>query len=324
MSPSTIIRRARQILDDEREAIELTHAAVGQSFVRAAEMIAQTRGKVVVTGVGKSGLIGQKIAATLSSTGTTAVFMHGGDGIHGDLGVLDRRDVVLALSFSGSTIEVLSNLPAIKRIGAKIIAMVGDLESPLAREADAVLEVVIQREACSMNLAPTSSTAAMLALGDALALILSEMREFRPHDFALYHPGGALGRKLLMTVRDLMHPIDDLTTAKPTTPITELVEILTRTPLGAVNIVKDAKTQKLSGVVTDGDIRRALLRREEFFELLARDVMTPSPTTVQADSLASEALNLMENRPSQISVLPVIDKKRRCVGMVRVHDLVSI
>ncbi|MBI3736508.1 SIS domain-containing protein, partial [Candidatus Sumerlaeota bacterium] len=196
MKSQQIVKRAREILTEERRALDLTLAALDSRFAAAARMILGARGKVVVTGVGKSGLVGQKIAATLSSTGTTAVFMHGGDGIHGDLGVLKSEDVVLALSFSGSTIEILSNLPTIKKIGAKLVAMVGELDSPLAKAADVILPVVIRREACSMNLAPTSSTVAMMALGDALAVTLSELRGFRPEDFALYHPGGALGRKL--------------------------------------------------------------------------------------------------------------------------------
>ncbi len=318
-----ILASARNILREEIRSVELTLAAVDARFVRATELILQSRGKVVVTGVGKSGLVGQKIAATLSSTGTTAVFMHGGDGIHGDLGVLKKEDVVLALSFSGSTIEILSNLPTIKRIGAKIIAMVGDDNSPLAQSADALLPVVIRREACPLNLAPSSSTLAMMALGDALALTLCEMRGFRPEDFALYHPGGALGRKLLLRVGDLMtkgaaHPM-----ALPASPLSEIVDILTRTPLGAVNIVSTLKSRELVGIITDGDIRRALARRGEFFSLLARDIMTPHPVTVRSDMLAADALGLMENRKSQISVLPVLDRSGRALGIIRVHDLLK-
>lgn len=323
--PSTplLSTRAREIFDEEIEALRLTRDAAAGAIVAASELVLASTGKVVVTGVGKSGLIGQKIAATLSSTGTTAIFMHGGDGIHGDLGALRPEDIVLALSFSGSTIEILSNLPTIKRIGARIIAMVGDVESPLAREANAVIPILIRREACGMNLAPSSSTTAMLAAGDALALLLSERRGFRPEDFALYHPGGALGRRLLLRVRDLMRPGDALPWTTPDAPLTAVVEALTRTPMGAVNIIDDPDSFRLAGLITDGDIRRALSARERFFDLTAREIMTRNPVTTGPDTPAGAALALMENRPSQISVLPVVDPSGRAVGMIRLHDLIQ-
>jgi len=323
MEPKDITKQARAVLDEEIEALRLTRAAIGPDFARAAKMILGAKGKVVVSGVGKSGLVGQKIAATFSSTGTTAVFMHAAEGIHGDLGMIAKDDVVLALSFSGSTIEILSNLPTIKRIGARVIAMVGDASSPLAKAADVVLPVAIRREACPMNLAPSSSTAAMMALGDALALVLTEMRRFRPEDFALYHPGGALGRRLLLKVENLMHTMKELPLAVPATPLTGIVDMLTRSSLGAINIVRSARDQRLAGIITDGDIRRALGRREEFFTLCARDIMTPKPITVRGEMSAAEALELMENRKSQISVLPVVDAKGRALGLVRVHDLIQ-
>lgn len=323
-SSRSVLIRARDILAEERRALDLTRDAIDARFAEAVELIGRSKGKVIVTGVGKSGLIAQKIAATLNSTGTTAVFLHGADGIHGDLGVLNRKDVVLALSYSGSTIEILTNLPTIKRVGSRIVAMVGDPDSPLAKAADIVLPIVIDREACLMNLAPTSSTLAMLALGDALALILSERRGFRPEDFALYHPGGLLGRRLLLKVSDLMHGGRDQPLAIPSTPVVEVADLLTRTRLGAVNIVKDRRGRRLTGIVTDGDIRRALSRREEFFRLTAGDIMTRGPVTVEADALASQALELMENRASQISVLPVVDKDGRSLGIVRVHDLLQL
>lgn len=324
MNSSEILQRARDIIDEERGALELTRAALDARFVRAVELIARSRGKLIVTGVGKSGLIGQKIAATLNSTGTTAVFMHGGDGIHGDLGVLQRRDIVLALSQSGATIEILSNLPTIQRVGAKIVAFTGDLKSPLARAATVVVPVAIDREACRMNLAPTSSTAAMLALGDALALVLSEMKGFRPEDFALYHPGGQLGRRLLLRVRDLMHGGRAQPLALPSASAVEITDLLTRTALGAVNIIADRRSRRLAGIITDGDIRRALGRGPEFFMMKARDIMTAKPITIEADVLASRALDLMENRARQISVLPVVDARGRCLGLIRVHDLLQL
>lgn len=322
MNPDQLLRRAAEIMDEERRAIDLTRRALDNRFSRAVGMIRQCRGKLVVSGVGKSGLVAQKIVATLNSLGTPAVFMHGADGVHGDLGIIGRRDVVMLLSFSGRTFEVLANLASIKRIGAKIIAMVGDSESPLALAADAVLPVVIRREACAFNMAPTSSTAAMMALGDALAVVLSELREFQAEDFAIYHPGGALGRRLLLRVRDIMPP-GEHPVATPSAPVTQIVDLLTRAPLGAVSIVRDRRSRRLAGLITDGDVRRALARRDGFFALKAADIMTRSPVTIGADTLAARALELMENRATQISVLPVVDPRGRALGLVRVHDLLQ-
>lgn len=322
MNSEQILSRAAEIMDEERRGIELTRRALDARFLDAVSMIRSCRGKLVVSGVGKSGLVGQKIVASLNSLGTTAVFMHGADGVHGDLGVVGRNDVVLLLSFSGRTFEVLANLASIKKIGARIIAMVGDSDSPLARAADAVLPVAIRREACAFNMAPTSSTAAMMALGDALAVILSELRGFQAEDFAVYHPGGALGRRLLLRVRDIMPP-GEHPVATARAPVTEIVDLLTRAPLGAVSIVRDRRGRKLEGLITDGDVRRALAMREKFFTMKAGDVMTRSPITIGADTLAAEALNLMENRARQISVLPVVDARGRALGLVRVHDLLQ-
>lgn len=324
MNSRSILKRAREIIDDERQALELTMRAIDGEFVKAVSLLERCRGKVVLTGMGKSGLVAQKITATLSSTGTTAVFMHAGDGVHGDLGVVRKDDVVIALSHSGTTIEILSLMPTIQRVGAPVIAMVGDPNSPLSKQARVALRVNIHREAGWLNLAPTSSTAAMMALGDALALVLCEKRGFRPEDFALFHPGGNLGRRLLLHVRDLMHSGDENPLALPTTPMAEITDMLTRTRMGGVSIVKDHKSRKLAGIITDGDVRSALSKREAFFKLLARDIMTPDPVSIQADLLAADALQLMENRKTQISVLPVVDAKDRVQGLVRVHDLLQL
>lgn len=324
MNSRSILKRAREIIDDERQALELTMSAIDGEFVKAVGLLERCRGKVVLTGMGKSGLVAQKIAATLSSTGTTAVFMHAGDGVHGDLGVIQKDDVVVALSQSGTTIEILSLMPTIQRVGAPVIAMVGDPNSPLAKQARVALRVQIHREAGWLNLAPTSSTAAMMALGDALALVLCEKRGFRPEDFALFHPGGNLGRRLLLRVRDLMHSGEENPLAVPTTPMSEITDMLTRTRMGGVSIVKDRKSRALAGIITDGDVRNALSKREAFFKLLARDVMTAHPVSIQADLLAADALELMENRKTQISVLPVVDAKNRVQGLVRVHDLLQL
>jgi arabinose-5-phosphate isomerase len=324
MNAKAILKRAREIIDDERQALELTMGAVDQDFVKAVALLERCRGKVVLTGMGKSGLVAQKIAATLSSTGTTAVFMHAGDGVHGDLGVVKPEDVVIGLSHSGTTLEILSLMPTIERVGAPVIAMVGDPKSPLAKQAAVTLHVRIHREAGWLNLAPTSSTAAMMALGDALALVLCEKRGFRPEDFALYHPGGNLGRRLLLHVRDMMHSGDENPLALPSTPVAEITDLLTRTRMGGVSIVRDRKSRELVGIITDGDIRSALSKGEAFFSLLARDIMTSNPVSIQADLLAADALELMENRKTQISILPVVDGKGRAQGLVRVHDLLQL
>lgn len=324
MDRATVLERARHILDEERQALALTLKSVDERFADAIELIARCRGKVVVTGVGKSGLVAQKITATMNSTGTTAAFMHGGDGVHGDLGIVGKQDVVLALSYSGKTVELLANIPTIQRIGAKIVAMVGDEKSQLAQAAHVVLPIRIHREAGWMNLAPTSSTIAMMAMGDALALVLCEYHGFRSEDFALFHPGGALGRRLLLKVADLMHGGEENPMALESAPAAEITDVLTRTRMGGVNIVDNRRSRRLLGIITDGDVRKALGRREEFFTLKARDIMTRDPVRVRLDMRAYDALQLMENRKMQISVLPVVDADNRVHGIVRVHDLLQL
>jgi arabinose-5-phosphate isomerase len=321
--PKNILEEARAILRKELAALENTTNALDEGFVRAVRLIQRAKGKLVVTGIGKSGLIGQKIAATMASTGTVAIFMHSVDALHGDLGMVGPDDVVLAMSHSGQSLELLDLIAPIRRIGAKIVAMVGNADSDLAREADCVIRLDVPEEADHLNLAPTASALAALAMGDALAGVLSKQRRFRDEDFALYHPGGALGRRLLLQVSDLMHAADDHPMVTPSASIDEVIEQLTRKRLGGVNVVRDKRSRKLVGVIVEGDLRRALLRREEFFGLRARDLMTENPTVVRADDKAAYALELMENRPFQISVLPVVDAKGRAVGILRVHDLLN-
>ena len=318
-----ILSEARGILRKELQALEQSCEALDQDFVAAVELIRKSRGKVVVTGIGKSGLIGQKIAATMASTGTAAVFMHAVDALHGDLGMVASGDVVLALSHSGSSVELLDIVEPLRRIGARIVAMVGNPDSPLARAADCVIRIVAPEEADHLNLAPTASALAALAMGDALAGVLSSLRNFKPEDFALYHPGGAIGRRLLLHVRDLMHGSDDCPMVTPKATINEILDELSRKRLGGVNVVDNRRSRRLLGIITEGDVRRALEKREAFFSLKAADMMTVDPTTVREDDKATHALELMENRPYQISVLPVLNNRDRVVGMLRVHDLLK-
>lgn len=324
MSHLIILEEARTILKKETQALRKTAEALDDSFVKSVHLIQKSKGKVVVTGVGKSGLIGQKIAATMSSMGTVAIFLHATDALHGDLGMVDKDDVVLAISHSGTSDEILAIVGPLRRIGAKIIAMVGNLDSELARGADGILRLVVPEEADHLNLAPTASALATLALGDALAGCLSKLRGFKHEDFAKYHPAGAIGRRLLLTVKDLMHGGAEMPFVTPDAPVDEVLEELTNKRLGGVNVVKDRKGMKLAGVITDGDLKRSLKQREKFFILRAADMMTPEPTVVRDDDMAVHALELMENRPYQIDVLPVLDKKGRTVGLLRLHDLLKM
>jgi len=321
------VAEAREFLAREIEALALVAARINGRFAQACEMILACRGKVVLTGVGKSGLIAQKIAATMSSTGTVAIFMHAGDATHGDLGMVGAGDVVLILSYSGATDEILALLPSLKAIGARIVAMVGDGDSDLARAADCVLDIRVPAEAGPLQLAPTCSTLAALALGDALATALAKARNFQVEQFALFHPGGAVGRRLLLRVRDLMHAGEANPLVGPDATIEEIVHELTEKRLGGVNVVADRASLRLLGIITEGDLRRALAQRERFFALRAADIMTANPVTIHPDERAQRALELMENvsggdaRRGQIYVLSVVDEQGRAVGFVRLHDL---
>lgn len=319
-----ILKEARTILRKEIEGLEMSLQALDEGFVAAVRLIARSPGKVVVTGIGKSGLIGQKIAATMSSTGTVAIFMHAVDALHGDLGMVGRNDVVLAMSYSGQSVELLDLVVPIRRIGAKIVAMVGKAGCDLARAADCVIRLDVPAEADHLNLAPTASATASLAVGDALAVVLSQLRKFRHEDFALYHPGGAIGRRLLLTVKDLMHSADAHPMVTPDASVDEVLEELTAKRMGGVNVVTNRRSRQLVGIITDGDLKRALRKREKFFDLTAADLMVRKPTVVCVEDKAAHALELMENRPFQISVLPVVDAKGRAVGMLRLHDLIKV
>lgn len=278
-------------------------------------------GKIVVTGVGKSGKIAQKIAATFSSTGSAAVYLHPTEGLHGDLGLISRGDCVLALSYTGNTEELLRLLPSLKHLQVPIIGLGGKSHSQLASQCLAWIDGAVEKEACPHNLAPTTSTTLALALGDALAIALMQLRGFNPGDFAKNHPGGALGKRLNLHVSDLMKTGNSLAIAAHDASMDEVIRLSTEKKLGAVLILDSHG--KLRGIVTDGDLRRALQHREKFFEFTAEEIMTKKPTTCSPELMAIDALKLMENRPSQISVIPVIDSQGLCVGLIRLHDLVQ-
>lgn len=312
--------RAQEILRIEAAAIQKCADSVSADAIgNAVEILNGCAGKVIVLGVGKSGVIAQKIAQTMTSTGTAAVFVHPSDALHGGLGIICEGDAVLAISNSGETEEIVLLLPALKRRNVPLIAIVGDLASTLARQADITLDASVDREACPLDLAPTASTTVALALGDALAMTVMEEKGLTAQDFAANHPAGRLGKRLTLTVGDLMHESPNVSADSGWL---EVVHSISRNALGAVNVVD--KSHRLTGIVTDGDLRRTIERTpaESLSSLTASDMMTREPITVSPEMLAYDALRLMEDRPSQISVLPVCDNDKHAVGLLRLHDIV--
>ena len=315
-----IIEQARQALAIEAAAIEALIPRINGQFSTAVNMILQNPGRVIVTGMGKSGLIGRKIAATLTSTGTPAFFLHPAEGIHGDLGMVTGEDIVIALSYSGETAELISILPTLKRIGARIIALCGRESSALVQNADVFLDVGIEKEACPLGLAPTASTTAALAMGDALAVALLSARNFTPEDFALCHPGGALGRKLLLTVEAVMHGGEDNPVVTLDKTVKEALFVITARGLGATSVIEN--DGRLAGIITDGDIRRGLENGHDFLDKPVGTLMTKKPRTITKEKLAAYALHLMEkNQPRPITVLPVVDEYQHAIGMIHLTDL---
>lgn len=307
----------------EAEAIRVTASRLKRGQVkRAIELLHDCRGKVVMVGVGKSGNIAEKIAATLTSTGTAAIYLHPSDALHGGLGILTSDDVVMALSNSGETDEIITMLPYLKHRQVPIIAIVGNVRSTLARTAEVVLDASVDQEACPLNLAPTTSTTVALSIGDALAMTLMQAKGLTMDDFALNHPAGQLGKRLTLRVADLMHSGAENPTIKTDSEWLEVIAAISRGGLGAVNVV-DGEGH-LAGIITDGDLRRALqkIKLSELEHLQCGSIMTRNPIVATPEMLAYDALRLMEDRPSQISVLPVVDKERLCVGLIRLHDIV--
>jgi len=314
-----VLALGRETLSIEADAIRALHARLGDddSFINAARLILGCDGRVVVSGMGKSGHIGRKIAATLASTGTPAFFMHPGEAAHGDLGMVTKSDVVIAISNSGESSEILDILPAVKRLGARVIAMTGKPASRLAKLADVHLNIAVDKEACPLNLAPTTSTTVTLAMGDALAVALLDARGFREQDFALSHPGGALGRRLLTHVRDVMRSGDAVPSVAPETSLVEALLEVTRKGLGMTAIV-DGEGRPV-GVFTDGDLRRVIERMHDFSNVQIRDVMHPMPRRVRPDQLAVDAVAVMEE--FRINQMLVVDDDDRLVGALHIHDL---
>jgi len=307
---------ARQVLALESKAIGDLIARLDSSFLEAVETMQGCRGRVVVTGLGKSGLIGKKIAATLASTGTPSLFMHPAEAVHGDLGMIVEGDVVLALSNSGETAELLQLMERIKRLGVRLISMTGSETSTLASQSDIHLNIGVTQEACPLDLVPTASTTASLALGDALAITLAELKGFREEDFAQLHPAGRLGRKVL-TVGQLMHKGEALPRVLPETTIREAIYEMSAKRLGLTTVCEADGT--LAGMVTDGDLRRLMEKVPDPLRQRASDVMTKTPVTITASELATAALHLMESR--HITALVVIDARRCVEGVVHLHDL---
>lgn len=316
-----MVKRAREILDIEIKELQRVRAQLGKDFSRAAQIILDglnRDGKIVVAGVGKSFHIGQKIAATLSSTGSPSVTLHPSQAMHGDIGILGGHDVLLALSHSGESAELLEILPVVKRLGATIVAMTGVAQSALARASDEVILIPVRREACPFNIVPTASTTAMLAVGDALAIVLLEARGFRKEDFAKLHPGGAIGRTLLLRVADIMRKDKRLARIGMHAKVKDAILAMTSARAGAVGIVD--RTGKLAGIFTDGDLRRLITqRRGAIANLPIRTVMTRAPITVRTEDLAVEVLKIFEEHT--IDDLLVVDGKRRLVGIVDIQDL---
>jgi len=313
----------QQLLRIESDAIAQTATRLDATQVsHVVDLLANCGGKVVILGVGKSGIIGQKIAATLTSTGTAALYLHPSDALHGSLGIVQQDDVVMVLSNSGETDEIVAMLPYLKNRDVPIVAIVGNVNSTLARRADAVLDASVDKEACPLNLAPTTSTTVALAIGDALAMTVMKVKGLTTDDFAVNHPAGRLGKRLTLRVADLMHRDGENPMIGTGASWVDVVRAISKGGLGAVCVVDGDR--RLAGIITDGDLRRAIEQtsHESLAKLTSDDFMTRKPVVVTPELLAFDALRLMEDRPSQISVLPVVDGDEKCVGLIRVHDIV--
>lgn len=307
---------ARKVLQTEAAAVLALVNRVDDKFARAVELIRHCKGRVIVTGMGKSGIVCRKIAATLASTGTPAFFLHPAEAVHGDLGVIQADDVVIAMSYSGETEELTRVLETLKRLGAPMIALTGDVQSTLAQAADVALDCSVSEEACPMNLVPTASTTAALAMGDALAMTVLVEKGFKPEDFASLHPAGKLGKRL-MRVDQLMAAGDELPVVQLHTSMKDVIYEMSRKKLGMTSVVE--KDGRLAGIITDGDLRRKMGANASIMDLTAKDVMTLNPVAIQHSTLAAEALAMMEQR--KITSIVVIDADRRVAGVVHLHDL---
>ena len=320
MSVKSINDLAKDVLKIEADSILKLIDRIGDNFDKAIELLYACKGRVIVTGMGKSGLIGKKIAATLSSTGTPSYFLHPAESTHGDSGVITRDDVIIAISNSGETQELMNLLPLIKRFGVPMIGMTGNMTSTLAKASDVVLDIAVEREACPLNKAPTASTTATLAMGDALAVCLLEKRGFSEEDFLIFHPSGALGKGFLYHVKDLMlSDPEKLPIVHENDTFTGVIEIISKFKLGMAMIVDN--TGKLAGVLTDGDIRRTLIKYPDTASLLIKDVMTVNPKRISGEEYAASALHLMEKY--SITALAVVDSSDKPIGVIHIHDILK-
>jgi len=314
-----ILKRAKEVLDIETEAIRTLKSRIGKNFKEALDLTLKTKGRVVVSGMGKTGIIAQKFSATLASTGTPSLFLHLSEAVHGDLGKVTRDDTVIILSNSGQGEEIKQLLPLLKKIGSKIIALTGNKNSILAKYSDAVLDVSVKKEACPLGLAPTASTTATLAMADALAVCLLELKGFKEKDFAFFHPGGLLGKKLLLKVGDIMRRGEANPIVGENKKISEVLFKITQGRAGSATVVN--RKGKLSGIFTDGDLRRHLEADPNLSQRRVKDVMTKNPITVTAQMLAQEAMRILKDK--KIDEVPVVDKHKRPVGLLDVQDLLK-
>lgn len=320
LTNTDLINLAKRVLSIEAQSLQELKERINEEFLKAVEIIHNSKGRVVVTGIGKSGLIGRKIAATLASTGTPSFFMHPAEASHGDLGMVTEDDVVIAISNSGETEEVLRLIPYFKYFNVKIIALTGNPQSTLAKQADVVLDVSVKQEACPFGFIPTASTTATLAMGDALAVALIMRNGFKKEDFAVLHPGGSLGRRMLTKVKDLMHTGEELPVASPDTLMLDAVLEISSKRLGVVVIVDE--NRKILGIITDGDVRRGVQRwGKEFFDLKASQIMTVNPKTIGEEELAAVALSIMRKYSITSLVVPASDGTLK--GIIHIHDILK-
>jgi len=315
-----IKNKGKEVIRIETKAVSDLIESINEEFVKAVNILYECTGRVVLTGMGKSGLIARKIVATLNSTGTASIYLHPTDALHGDLGMVRKEDVVILISKSGATQEIANLIPMLKRLKVRLIAMAGVRNSRLDSECDVLLDISVKEEACPFDLAPTSSTTAALVMGDALAVVLLQMREFTEDDFAALHPGGSLGKRLSLSIKEIMHKEDSMPVVNEDTPIKDVIFEITSKRLGTTTVVD--KNGKLSGVVTDGDLRRLLEKTMDIKDLKAKDIMSKNPKVMKDHYLASFALQAMEN--FKITTLIIVDDSNKPSGIIHLHDLVNL
>lgn len=314
-----ILENGREVIRKEAEAIVELAERLDDNFAEAVELILNCKGRIIVAGIGKSGLVGKKVAATFSSTGISAFFLHPAEGVHGDLGLVRKDDILIAISKSGATEELYQILPTVKRLGVKIILMTGRMDAPLASKCDIVLDCSVRSEACPNNLVPTSSATAAMVMGDALAIALLRERNFSPEDFAYLHPGGLLGRRLLIHVEELMHSNSEIPLVRPETIMHDTIFEITGKRLGTALVVDDNNV--LVGIFTDGDLRRLAQKDKDFFNRATGEVMIRDPKSIRPEAILDEALATMEK--FSITVLPVVNEKKQPVGIIHLHDILK-